>query len=188
MAQDTGSPPPGGVFNVATVPGFWSWGGLWSPLVTGEQTAGSYSVLEQLMPAGSGPPPHVHEQTDEVFYILEGQVRLQLRDEVHLGRAGDLVRIPRGAPHAFLVESDRARFLNLYVPALVDLMVAMLSEPATEPALPPPGAEKPPSEEQTQAFLERVRDLSTQSPTAQADLLAEYRPAGRTPGPEGPRG
>lgn len=188
MAKDPIAPAQDGVFSVSTVPSFWGWGGLWSPLITGEQTEGSYSLLEQLMPAGSGPPPHVHEQTEEVFYILEGQVRLQIRDDVHIGRAGDLVRIARGTPHGFAVESDRARFLNLYVPAALDLMIAMLSVPATEPVLPPAGAEQAPSKVQTQAFLERVRDLSTQTWSAQADLLADYRPSSGLDGPGGPQG
>ncbi len=187
MVDEPSALSEGGVFNVAGVAGFWGWGGLWSPLVSGEQTGGAYSVLEQLMPAGTGPPPHVHEQTDEIFYILEGQVRVQIRDELHLGSAGDLVRVARGTPHGFAVGSDGARFLNLYVPAALDLMIAMLSQPATATMLPPAGAEKPPSEKQTQAFLERVRDLSTQSWSGQTDLLTEYRPRGGVGGPGGPQ-
>jgi mannose-6-phosphate isomerase-like protein (cupin superfamily) len=45
---------------------------LWSPLVSGEQTNGQYSLMEQLMPTAAGPPPHVHDHGDEVFYIRDG--------------------------------------------------------------------------------------------------------------------
>lgn len=183
MTQSQSEPATSGVVSAASVPSFWGWGGVWSPLVSGEQTRGSYSILEQLMPTGSGPPPHVHDQTDEVFYILEGSVRIQIMDDVTTGHAGDLVRIARGTPHGFAVESDQARFLNLYVPAALDLMIAMLGAPATGRVLPPEGAEQPPSQERTQAFLERVRDLSTQSWDSQTDLLAQYRPAGGARGP-----
>jgi uncharacterized cupin superfamily protein len=30
--------------------------------------------MEQLMPAKAGPPPHVHDQGEEVFYILDGEM------------------------------------------------------------------------------------------------------------------
>ena len=47
------------VASVETVQGYWQMGILWSPLVSGEQTKGQYSIMEQLMPAAAGPPPHV---------------------------------------------------------------------------------------------------------------------------------
>lgn len=39
------------------------------------------------MPAKAGPPPHVHDHGEEVFYILDGELALQLRDQVVIGRA-----------------------------------------------------------------------------------------------------
>ena len=38
-------------------PAYWLLDVLWIVHVTGEQTAGRYSVIEQYMPEGSGPPP-----------------------------------------------------------------------------------------------------------------------------------
>ena len=35
---------------------------------------GGVAFLDQLAPAGFGPPLHVHHREDEGFYILEGQV------------------------------------------------------------------------------------------------------------------
>ena len=47
---------------------------LWLVLATGEDTKGEYSVIEQFMPVGSGPPPHVHPFEDEAFYVLAGEI------------------------------------------------------------------------------------------------------------------
>jgi quercetin dioxygenase-like cupin family protein len=74
------------VASVATVPGYWQLDILWSPLVSTEQTKGAYSLLEQLMPTKAVPPPHVHDHGDELFYILEGEMVLQLGDQVVTGR------------------------------------------------------------------------------------------------------
>ena len=93
------------VSSMDTVPGYWGFGSLWSPLVSSEQTHGRYSIVEQLMPGKSGPPPHIHKQSDEVFYILEGQVNLQLGDAVSSAEAGQLVRVPRGVAHGFVVKA-----------------------------------------------------------------------------------
>ena len=155
--------------------GFWQMGILWSPLISGESTRGTYSLMEQLMPAKAGPPPHIHDQGEEVFYILDGELALQLGNQVVTGTAGQLVRIPAGTPHAFAVRTETARVLNFYVPAALDLQVAMLGTPATSAILPPPGAQRPPTEEQEQAFAQRLHDLATQRMSAQPDLLAQYR-------------
>jgi uncharacterized cupin superfamily protein len=45
--------------------------------VLGEQTKGQYSIMEQLMPAAAGPPPHVYEHGDEIFYVLDGEMAMQ---------------------------------------------------------------------------------------------------------------
>ena len=41
-------------------------------IVTGAETGGRYTVLEQVTPAGWGPPRHIHSREDEIFYVLEG--------------------------------------------------------------------------------------------------------------------
>ena len=43
------------------------------------------------MLAKAGPPSHVHDQGEEVFYILDGEMALQLGDQVVIGTSGQLV-------------------------------------------------------------------------------------------------
>lgn len=175
MPDETPSDTASLVTSAQAAAGFWQMGILWSPLISGESTRGTYSLMEQLMPAKAGPPPHVHDQGEEVFYILDGELALQLGDQVIAGTRGQLVRIPAGTPHAFAVKTETARVLNFYVPAALDLEIAMLGTPATSPGLPPPGAQRPPTAEQEHAFATRLHDLATQTMSTQPDLLAQYR-------------
>jgi quercetin dioxygenase-like cupin family protein len=163
------------VTSVETAQGYWQMGILWTPLVTTEQTRGEYSLMEQLMPVSAGPPPHMHDHGDEVFYILDGEMAMQLGDETITGTTGQLVRIPAGTAHAFVVTSETARVLNFYVPAGLDMQVAMLGTPASAPTLPPEGVERSPTDEQQRAFSNRLHDLATQRMAPVADLLAHYR-------------
>ena len=163
------------VASAASVPGYWQLDILWSPLVSTEQTKGAYSLMEQLMPAKAGPPPHVHDHGDELFYILEGELALQLGDETVDGIAGQLVRIPAGTPHSFAVRSDTARVLNFYVPGMLDTQIAMLGTPATSLRLPARADQHPAAPAQHEAFTRRLHDLATQAPSDQPDLLARYR-------------
>ena len=177
MSDDSADPP---IADLSSRPSVWGWNVLWTPLVTAEETAGRYSILEQLLAQRAGPPPRVHERSDEVFYLLDGVVRVQLGDSVFDAHAGQLVRVPQGAPHGFAVLSETARFLNFYAPAAVDLMIETLGTPAGELRLPTAEEQRPTTEEQLAAFRERVADLAGQTWSDQADLLAEYR--GEAPG------
>src|SRR5687768_3904000 len=68
-----------------------------------EQTDGRLEIAEFVLPAGFSPPWHVHHDTDETFYVLEGEIRFQCADEVrHLGPGG-FVNLPAGIPHSFFV-------------------------------------------------------------------------------------
>ena len=46
--------------------------GTYTILVSGEQTAGRYTMIDMLVPAG-GPPPHRHD-FEEIFHVLEGEL------------------------------------------------------------------------------------------------------------------
>jgi quercetin dioxygenase-like cupin family protein len=154
-------------------PGFWMRGCLWTVLASGDQTAGQYSLIEQLMPGKIGPPPHVHARQVEVFYILDGEMRLQLGTNITEAGPGSLVSVPAGTPHGFTVLSETARVLNLYVPAALDTQIAALGTPTTSRALPPPGAEQPPSEAQLNLFLEQIRAQATQEWADVENLLGQ---------------
>ena len=86
-------------------------------LITGEQSGGSYSLMEISSPAGSGPGPHTHDSAEEHFVVLDGELTFHVGDQTFTAAAGDLVHVPRGVVHAFTVASVRARTLATYTPA-----------------------------------------------------------------------
>jgi mannose-6-phosphate isomerase-like protein (cupin superfamily) len=50
-------------------------------------------------------PPHVHPHQDEYIFVLDGRIDLLLDDRKTSAATGDLVRMPRGIPHAFFNNS-----------------------------------------------------------------------------------
>ena len=57
--------------------------------------------FETLDPPGTFVPPHIHPDQDEFIYLLEGVLDLRLGEGSAQARPGDLVRMPRGVPHAY---------------------------------------------------------------------------------------
>ena len=63
-------------------------------------TDGSYSVHDNIIPAGSqGPLPHLHRAHEETFYVLEGELTVRVGERRISAPAGSFVVIPRGVVH-----------------------------------------------------------------------------------------
>ena len=111
--------------------------------IAGAETGNAFSQIETDDPRGSGPPLHLHHHEDETFYVLEGEVTIQLGDERIDLAAGDFLFGPREVPHAYVVRSERARMLCTTSPAGVEQFfvrhgVAVTGdEPPTDPVMPP---------------------------------------------------
>ncbi len=68
-----------------------------APAIAGPAPQG---VLEMTAPPGSQPPPHVHHDEDEGFYVLEGEVTLFTPEgETTLG-PGEFAVGPRSLIHS----------------------------------------------------------------------------------------
>lgn len=87
--------------------------------VSGDETDSAFSLCEYTAPPdGPSPPLHIHEETDEVIYVLEGALECTVEDDTVTAEAGTTVTIPRKKVHTFSVPGDKtARFLLLYSPA-----------------------------------------------------------------------
>ena len=126
------------------VDALWQVDILWMMLATSEQTGGAYTLIEELCPRGSGPPPHWHEQ-HELFYVIDGEVTFLTGDddERRVAGPGSFVFIPSGTVHSFRVDSETCRLLNGYTPAGFEKVIYTLGMPAKERTLPPKGIDKP---------------------------------------------
>ena len=117
----------------------WFLGTLMTVKAGGKETDGSFTLIEQLLPPGFAPPPHIHHSDDEAFYVLDGCLRVSCGDQTWTSGAGSFVFLPRDIAHWFTVDSSGpARLLQLTVPAGFEAFAEEVGEPAPEPVLPLP--------------------------------------------------
>lgn len=128
----------GFMHHVDDAPAYWMQGMLWTMLADAHETGGRFSMMEQLLPKGSGPPLHKHLWSDETFYILDGTISFLIEDEIRTATRGAFINVARNTRHAFRVESDTARFLNGYTPSSMEALVAELGRRTEHRTLPPP--------------------------------------------------
>jgi quercetin dioxygenase-like cupin family protein len=68
------------------------------------------------MRKGTEPPPHVHSREHAFFHILAGKLKVYVEDAIFQVEAGDCVFLPKGNPHAFLIQSPEIHILSLITP------------------------------------------------------------------------
>jgi quercetin dioxygenase-like cupin family protein len=133
-------------------------GGLVSVLISGEDTDSQFALIEAVQKPGAEPPIHTHENEDETFYVLEGEMSVLVGDSVHRLSTGDFIFLPRGVRHTFRVKSKAARALNFMTPAGFETWFRELGTPAQNFEL--PENVTPPSEAdlaRMQALGEKLR-------------------------------
>lgn len=62
---------------------------------------GALSVVEFAAPRGLGPPLHQHDDEDELFVVLSGEVAFHTGGDRVLTGDGGLAFLPHGIPHTF---------------------------------------------------------------------------------------
>lgn len=115
----------------------WFLGALSQVRVSGEQTDGAFSLIENLNRRGNGSPVHVHDQEDETLFVLDGELQVFVGVEEHTAGAGTVAVLPKRLRHAYVVTSPTARFLTLHIPAGFEQFAAEVGEPAQSLTLPP---------------------------------------------------
>ena len=85
-----------------------------TPIVVGGRIAAVDVVVTPRVP---GPPPHHHVDSDEFFYMLDGELEIMCDGEWHSVGAGDHFVVPGNAVHTFRVPGDlAARFITGWEP------------------------------------------------------------------------
>ena len=86
--------------------------------LTGDTTGGSVMLFEQTIPAGTKSTFHRHLDSDEIGYVVSGELTFKVSDEVTVGSAGTVAFVPRGVAHAWKCTSaETARAVFFYTPA-----------------------------------------------------------------------
>jgi quercetin dioxygenase-like cupin family protein len=107
-------------------------GGLHTWLATSGETGGAFLLFEFAGERGKVTPVHIHPASDETFYVLDGEILLDLDGARRALSSGGVVVIPRGVPHAFMVASAQARILTLQTPGPDEAFYRLASEPAPD--------------------------------------------------------
>lgn len=102
---------------------------------TGATTAGAYALIEQWMPHGYATPYHRHDNEDEAFLVLEGEVAFVLDGNWTLATPGTFLFGPRNHPHGLEIRNPSgARVLVLTTPSGFEHFLENLQSPsATNP-------------------------------------------------------
>jgi quercetin dioxygenase-like cupin family protein len=159
-----------GVDHVRAGGGSASWvvGDTYTTKATAESTGGAFSLLEASIPPGGGPPPHLHTNEDEAFYLLNGVLEISAGDETTLARAGDFVYLPRGIVHWFTNPGvDAARTLIIVAPAGFERYFQEIGMPAS------PGEQAPPfdaADLQRHAETSRTYGIQIDPPTSASTI------------------
>ena len=69
-------------------------------LCDAKDTEGAWSLMEQEIPVGHGPPPHRHDW-DEAYYVIEGVLDFQVDGEAVRVESGGFAYFPPNTVHAF---------------------------------------------------------------------------------------
>jgi mannose-6-phosphate isomerase-like protein (cupin superfamily) len=82
------------------------------------QTGGTLFLSEtSLEPGFVGPPLHIHREIHDMFYVLDGELTVQLGEERRTAGPSSFVCVPPETPHSFAnFGSGPVRFLNFSTP------------------------------------------------------------------------
>jgi mannose-6-phosphate isomerase-like protein (cupin superfamily) len=85
-------------------------------LVMDRSQAQTSEVFIVVLEPGEAPPLHVHDDTEQVFYVLEGAGLLQIGESAErtVVKPGDVVRIPPGRYHRIFCDGAKPlRYLSI---------------------------------------------------------------------------
>ena len=84
----------------------------------GHETNESVMLFEETVPAGTKSLFHLHRDSDEVAWVLAGEITFRIGDEVSVGGPGTCAFLPRNVPHAWKNSgNDTGRVVFFYTPA-----------------------------------------------------------------------
>jgi quercetin dioxygenase-like cupin family protein len=122
----------------ASLPHLGLVGDTYTILISGEETAGKYTLIDMHVPQGGGPPPHRHD-FEEMFTVLEGEIEVTFRGETITAYAGETINVPANAPHGFRNATGAAsRLLCLCAPAGQEAFFTAVGVPVASRTEPPP--------------------------------------------------
>lgn len=123
-----------------------------------EDVQDKYCLVEAVVPPGCGAPPNHHAGETEAFHIIDGTFDFMVDGQVIHAKAGDHIRIPDGAVHAFNATGDApGRVLILNAPGMMhDRFFTGLGTPVPAETTAPAPMDGPPDLALVMAKAEEV--------------------------------
>jgi quercetin dioxygenase-like cupin family protein len=113
----------------------WFFGGLMTVHADSADTAGSSALIEMVGAPGQEPPFHSHRNEDEMFYLVEGSLKVLRGQEELTLSPGESGFLPRGVPHTFKILSPTARWLVYITPGGFEEFFRTVGKPAGKLAM-----------------------------------------------------
>lgn len=109
-------------------------------IATGEDTGGRYTLAQFYVPPQAAVPPHIHRREDEWFYVIDGDLSIQMEDHTINGTSGTLLYGPKDHVHSFAnLGTKPATMLSLWTPSGIEGLFREVGDPVTptDPFTPP---------------------------------------------------
>src|SRR5215204_1498269 len=121
----------------------WMMDELMTLKASAKHNGGAYSLTDSVVPLGVVSQSHIDHREHEAFWVLEGELEVQVGENTFRANAGSFVHLPKGIPHAYEnIGTGPARFLTLMVPGGLETFFEDLGKPGTDLSSPPPFEEE----------------------------------------------
>ncbi|KAF4620118.1 hypothetical protein G7Y89_g14702 [Cudoniella acicularis] len=117
------------ISNASNLESYTTMEGCWTILASGEQTGGSYTLLEVIFRKGLVIEPRIYKDKDEIFYIFDGKMTFLLGDKVLPATKGSLIYIPSTTVYSAKVESKGAHCVNIHTRSGFDELIEYVGTP-----------------------------------------------------------
>ncbi len=82
---------------------------------------GLFTVISEMMPSGGSEKRHLHRDTEQFFYCLNGILNIELNSKEHTLHEGEGINISSNVPHRVYNDSDKnVNFLVISCPNLLE--------------------------------------------------------------------
>jgi mannose-6-phosphate isomerase-like protein (cupin superfamily) len=81
------------------------------------ETGGAFALWDVTTRPGEEPHVHVHDDVDEIFYVLAGSITFRAGRRSFKMEKGGFVYIPLGTPHTYKISSRTVRLIGISTPS-----------------------------------------------------------------------
>jgi quercetin dioxygenase-like cupin family protein len=91
-------------------------------------------MFEEVAPVGTVTPMHLHHDSDEVAYVVSGEITFKIGDAVSIGGPGTCAFMPRDVAHAWKsTGAEAGRVVFLYTPGRAGKLFEEMTERPLDP-------------------------------------------------------